>query len=241
MLGHTDLSDDAKAEIAAKVEKMKDEEINNHPRIALIGKTGVGKSSTINSLFNASLPVSHFKACTQNEEEITIECEKGKIIVYDMPGLGEDIDKDEIHKVTYKKVLPKCDVIIWILKADTRDMAEDQRILRDVLNEFVDKLVIGVNQIDKVHPDNWIEIANIPSEAQEKIIDARIIDIQEKMVKVVPHLSKERILFYSALKKYRLEQLFSALMDACGNRGWVLHTRKSTADYTKTIDKKFLN
>jgi len=35
------------------------------PKIALIGFTGVGKSSTINALFNAGREISDVKACTK--------------------------------------------------------------------------------------------------------------------------------------------------------------------------------
>ena len=40
------------------------------PKIALIGFTGVGKSSTINALFNAGREISDVKACTKEEAEI---------------------------------------------------------------------------------------------------------------------------------------------------------------------------
>lgn len=41
------------------------------PRIALIGETGVGKSTTVNALFNKSVPVSHSRACTTHETDTT--------------------------------------------------------------------------------------------------------------------------------------------------------------------------
>ena len=33
------------------------------PSIAIVGEAGVGKSSTINALFNAGVPISHTRAC----------------------------------------------------------------------------------------------------------------------------------------------------------------------------------
>src|SRR4051812_42440785 len=66
------------------------------PRIAVVGECGVGKSTTINALFNAGLEVSHTRACTMKDIEMTIDLsenpqERRQLIVYDMPGLGESI------------------------------------------------------------------------------------------------------------------------------------------------------
>ncbi len=68
----------------------------------------MGKSSTINTLFSTNLPVSHVEACTQIESEVSFDGALLKpgarsIIVYDMPGLGEDLDADKKHKETYAR------------------------------------------------------------------------------------------------------------------------------------------
>ncbi|MEC4869077.1 MAG: GTPase, partial [Jaaginema sp. PMC 1078.18] len=69
------------------------EKVDNEPppRFAFIGEAGVGKSSTLNALFNAGLPVSHTEACTQTAIDIEIkfnelEGTNGLLVAYDMPG-----------------------------------------------------------------------------------------------------------------------------------------------------------
>lgn len=42
------------------------------PHIAIIGETGVGKSSTLNALFNAGRGISHTEAFTQEEAAIEV-------------------------------------------------------------------------------------------------------------------------------------------------------------------------
>ena len=79
------------------------------PRIAVLGNTGVGKSSTLNALFNAGQGISHTEACTQIEGMIeitanTVEGEKGILVVYDMPGLDESINSQQRHLETYERV-----------------------------------------------------------------------------------------------------------------------------------------
>jgi len=243
LLKTENISEEIKDKIAKQVSDLTKMEIENPPKIAVIGLSGVGKSTTINSLFGTKLKSDPSVACTQNAEPIILQGPKGKIIVFDMPGLGEDIDQDEVHKQTYAKVLPECDVILWLMVANGagRAMAYDQIMLKEVVGAYIDKLVVGLNQVDLIEPNDWITIANIPSKQQSENLERRITDVREKIGKVVPNLTTERILYYSAIKRYRLEELFQCLVDACSNnRGWVLDSRQSIADYKELMDPEFL-
>ncbi len=217
------------------------EELDRPPRIAMIGTTGVGKTSTINALFGTSLIVGHVKATTQEEHEVAIlEGAKGRIIVYDMPGLGEDVDTDLRHKETYTRVLAECDIGVWIVKADTRTLAYDQAMIRDVVaiasQTVADRLVVGLNQIDLIQPGEWVEEANCPSEPQLASIQQKVQDVQQKLAKICPKLTANSIVPYSATRRFRLENLFTSMLRACaGDRAWVLESRKTLADYTALI------
>jgi uncharacterized protein len=109
-----------------------DQKIANEPppRVALIGETGVGKSSTLNSLFNAGMEISHTEACTQEAMEIrvplgsmlarnlkidTVEATLGDLVVYDMPELGEGLSARDQHLSTYDGILRRVDTALWIL------------------------------------------------------------------------------------------------------------------------------
>src|SRR2546421_636876 len=73
-----------------KIKKHVNERVRNEPspQIAFIGDAGVGKSSTLNALFNAGQEVGHEKATTQIEAGIKVTTEKvhgekGNLLVYD--------------------------------------------------------------------------------------------------------------------------------------------------------------
>ncbi|MFM6075668.1 MAG: GTPase, partial [Dolichospermum sp.] len=72
-------------------ERLVQEELAKPPKVAIIGKTGVGKSTTINALFGLEEKVSHTTHGTTEASKKIIELPQGgKLEVIDMPGLGED-------------------------------------------------------------------------------------------------------------------------------------------------------
>jgi len=230
-----------KEKIVETVKQRYEEKLNSPPTIAIIGKTGVGKSSTINSLFSTKLGVSHFESCTQKAKPVSLTNGKGKITVYDMPGLGEDIDKDEEHKEEYQKILPKCDVVRWIMNIADREMTSQQLYIKEIMTYLEGRLVVCANKADLIHPNDWNENFNLPSEEQNKILKRRIVDIRMRLRKVVPQLSEDVIVYYSATKRYKLVTLFRAMLEACPKHtAWVLGQRIDLADFKELIDKDLL-
>lgn len=207
------------------------------PRIALIGETGVGKSSTINALFGHGLEISHTRACTQIETEV-VGVRGRPVHVFDMPGLGEDVDADEKHYDTYKRVLPTVDVIVWIVKADNRAMTHIQVALeRLVKHEILNpaRLVVAMNQADLVQPGAWDPRINLPSTEQEATIRARREDITRKLQKVVK-VADRQVIAYSATTFYNLDELFESMLGACDEtRRWVLNDRADRADFNSLV------
>jgi predicted GTPase len=93
-----------------------------------------------------------------------------------------------------------------------------------------------VNKIDLIYPSNWNFRTNLPSKAQQRNINDRLSDIRSKLVKVCPSLTRDRIIGYSARRRYRLEHLFGAMLSACPeDRAWVLSSRQEIADYWEYV------
>ena len=221
------------------------------PRFAFIGETGVGKSSTLNALFNAGLEVSHIEACTQTARGIEVKFNElegvnGALIAYDMPGLGESRLKQREHIALYENILKDVDVSLWILDGQNRAIAQIQEYLevelKSINPRLLERMVIALNKVDLVHPGetHWHPLANLPSEEQEENIKGRIRDVKRKIHEVLPNW-RGTIVGYSANRRYNLPHLFDAMMDAVPNkRRWVVASRKALADFLELVDPQLL-
>jgi uncharacterized protein len=210
-----------------------DELLNHPPTIGLVGVSGTGKSSTINSMFKTNLPISHVVACTKEFRETNLRVKvsdteaRGKealLRVVDAPGLGEDISRDPDYLKMYRKNLSRCDVILWVLTARNRAVALDQTYLKQ-LSDYQEKIVFGINQVDLVEPLDWNSRINLPSAEQERNIEIIRKDRKVKFEAVLDR--KIQIVPYSAKYQYNLQELFTTIIEACPkHRAWVFSAIK---------------
>ena len=206
------------------------------PVIAVIGKRGVGKSSTLNKLFQPDplLPVGHVKRGNNDVIKRTLNLKEkdkdfSKVQILDFPGLGESLQADEMFIPKYKKHLPACDVILWVVKADDGALASEQRYMRDILNDNLrSKLVIGINQVDIIQPGKWAtesdDVSNSKGEPDGEQLRS-IEDKKEAISEIFRYIGIEnkKIVAYSANKEWNLIELFDAMMHMCPvNRRFML-------------------
>ncbi|MEL6979608.1 MAG: GTPase [Pseudomonadota bacterium] len=206
------------------------------PTIAVIGVSGVGKSSTINALFKTSLPTSATVRGTNRFTPTKIALDGRKVLkksvsaalkVYDSVGLGEDVAEDPRYLARYREHLGKCDCALWVASARNRAVALDQSYMIE-LKTHLPNLVVGLNQADLVEPMDWRPRFNLPSEAQERhmaeiVADrrARYARVLEREEAVVPVVS------YSAKRCYNLSALFLACLNAAPeSRRWMFQIIK---------------
>lgn len=208
-------------------------ELEKPPTLGLIGVSGVGKSSAINAMFKTRLDVSHTVACTKAFEAIPLGLDMRQgpaagarvdLVVYDAPGLGEDVSKDSEYLDMYQEHLPECDIILWVMAARNRAIALDQQYISR-LKPFQDRIVFGLSQVDLVEPRNWKVGLPIPSREQEEnireIVEDRSVRLSETLARDV------EIVPFSSTHGYNLDALFTTMLQSCkDHRSWIFQGLK---------------
>lgn len=173
-------------------------------RASFMGKTGYGKSSTLNSLLDKRIvETSDVISCTTKAQGYEFKIKNDNYLCFvDLPGIGENITIDDSYMRIYRKFAIHSDVIVYILRADTRDYAIDESVFRRIFQypKRQKKLVIALNCCDKIEPINRSSPFE-PTKGQLKNIESRVNFITEKFQpfnSVIP---------YSATSNWNMEAL----------------------------------
>lgn len=209
--------------------KVQTELLDRAPVVAIIGKAGVGKTTTINNLFDVDDYV--VEAMSFDEKGHIGDVRRGTttairkrfdlkigigLDIIDLPGLGDDIRKDKEFEAIYQQILPKCDIILYVLKADNRTLGEDERILQNIVLPSCDKkkIILAVNQVDILGENeglHWDTRINLPDPRQEELIQLKQKDISSMFHEDLD-VDINKIVCYSAIKRYHLLELLYSIV-----------------------------
>lgn len=215
--------------------------INYKPRIGFLGKTGVGKSSLANALFGKDVcKVNDVESCTRNPQEVILNLTKNdSITLLDLPGIGENSDRDEEYAVLYQKLLSEVDVILWLLKGDDRAFTSDETFYHNVVKPHIKEgkpLFFVLNQVDKIEPfREWDLKNNQPGKTQRENINMKINSVSKffdvPMSKVIP---------VSANEKYNLINLVKEIVYALPKEKLVSVVKNINPEYIDSSTKKYV-
>jgi uncharacterized protein len=151
----------ARTEIARRIKKLTDEPFV----VAIMGQTGVGKSSLINALFNVNLKTDPVRPCTAAIESVPVTNDQKHVLSFiDMPGIGESDGADERYLRLYVEYLRSADIIIWALHADNRSVTFDKMSLNKLIASFApeerslifNKITFVLTKADVIHVTPWV-------------------------------------------------------------------------------------
>lgn len=169
-----------------------------------IGKTGYGKSSTVNAFFGTEImQTSDVKSCTRNAQSLEFKIRDGNYFSFaDLPGIGESQRMDDEYISLYSTIAKKSDVIIYVLRADARDFSIDKKTHDDLFQSMHDKrkIIYALNFCDKIEPINR-KLPFIPSKAQHLNIDEKINYVKNLFS------AQNGVIPYSASSEWNLSSL----------------------------------
>lgn len=190
--------------------------------VLFFGKTGAGKSSTLNAMFNFNLDVGAAVAVTKMPNPTCLTSPNydlfhhKQIQVVDMPGIGESIEADEHYLPFYEEWIPKTDSLVWVTQADTRAYKRDQIFLLKLLPLFHPSLnfTIALNKIDYLGVDEaekcFDTISKQPSQDQLNKLPEKIADVYQVFNSIIEDkidFKLEQIIPYTSFYGWGLDVL----------------------------------
>ncbi|EMV2414574.1 TPA: 50S ribosome-binding GTPase, partial [Escherichia coli] len=144
--------------------------IHYEPVIGIMGKSGTGKSSLCNAIFQSHICATHpLNGCTRQAHRLTLQIGERRMTLVDLPGIGETPQHDQEYRALYRQLLPEVDLIIWILRADERAYAADITMHQFLLNEGADpsRFLFVLSHADRAFPaEEWNATEKCPSRQQ---------------------------------------------------------------------------
>lgn len=206
------LPDDAKNKFKSSLNKA----FNYEPKVAIFGKTGVGKSSLTNALFGKdACPVHDVEACTRDPKEVFMKLNgdsKG-IKLLDVPGIGENNARDKEYFLLYSEILKEADMVLWVLKGDDRTFSSDEDFYKTCMKPYIERgkpFVVAVNQVDKIEPfREWNLNECKPGPTQEGNIAKKLIYVAKQF----GDLPVSKVIDVSANERYNLNNLILKLVE----------------------------
>ena len=171
---------------------------DDRPRVAIIGKPNVGKSSMINALLGENrVLVSDIPGTTRDAIDTVLERNGKEYVFIDTAGLRrksrikESLERYSIVRAV--AAIEKADVVIVVISAEEGVTEQDAKIA-GIAHDRGKGIIIAVNKWDAIEKD-----------------DKTIYRYSEKVRQVLSFMPYARLLFVSAKTGQRMEKLFDLI------------------------------
>ncbi|MDD2801612.1 MAG: 50S ribosome-binding GTPase [Methylococcales bacterium] len=188
--------------------------ISHHAQVAFFGKSGYGKSTTVNAFFGKTiLKTSDVAACTRECQSLDFKLSANCYLsLADFPGIGESEYRDKEYLKMYKDFLAASTVVVYVIRADTRDYSIDELAYQKVfpMNTDKNKVIFALNCCDKIEPISR-NYSFEPSLEQMNNIDKKVNSVKSIFNPI------NTIIPYSAETGWNMNKLADAMVSVLSN------------------------
>ena len=184
-----DLPTEEKNKQLSKLLKARGQKIN----LMLVGATGSGKSSTINSIFNTKMARVGVGVDPETKD---IECyQLENLTIWDTPGIGDSLENDTEYATQIVKKLsevdsdgvPVIDLVMVVIDASTRDMTSTYEMINNIVvpsitKENIHRVLVAVNQADvAMKGQHWDRDNNCPDDILKDFLEEKCKSIRKRI------------------------------------------------------------
>ena len=187
------------------------EEEDEIPKIAIVGKPNVGKSSLVNKIAGENrVIVSEIAGTTRDAVDTTVRYQDREYVLIDTAGLRrKNKIKEEIERFSIIRAVAaveRADIVLMMIDADEGVTEQDAHIA-GIAHERGKGVIIVVNKWDKIEKD-----------------DKTIYRFTETVREKLSYMSYAEIVFISALTGQRINRLFELIDMVLANQSQRVQT-----------------
>lgn len=181
------------------IEQLKQQKLN----ILFVGATGVGKSSTINAIFNTEVAKVGYSV---DPETATIQkFEIDNMVLWDTPGLGDNPEKDKRYAVEIANALKAkdnngqlvVDEVVVLIDGSNRDMKTAYEVIENVIVPFIGdtkRIIIAINQCDMALKGRyWNYDVKQPEEQLVSFLNEKVLSVKKELWSLLEFLHNQYI------------------------------------------------
>lgn len=198
------------------IEQLKQQKLN----ILFVGATGVGKSSTINAVFNTDVAKVGYSA---DPETSTIQkFEMDNLVLWDTPGLGDSPENDKKYAVEIVNALKAkdgngeliIDEVVVLVDGSNRDMKTTYEVIENIIIPFIGdakRIIIAINQCDVALKGRyWDYDKKQPEEQLVTFLNEKVDSVRNRILESTGVLTQP--IFYSASNNYNISKLLLTML-----------------------------
>lgn len=217
IITETNMNSEESEILLARLNSLKTQKLN----ILFVGATGVGKSSTINAIFDREIAT--VGEWVNPETTIIDKYEIDNLILWDTPGLGDSPENDRKYAKSISSLLQTkngegellIDAVVVVFDASSRDIGTACEMLnRVIIPDLNDnkRITLAINQADiAMSGRNWDKENALPNPVLLKFLEEKAESINRRInsscgIDIMP-------VYYSAIYRYNISKLLLTIMN----------------------------